>query len=131
MDEAARNAFLSEPRTAVLSTIAKDGNIHAVPIWYLWKDGAFYITTYKRSQKVRNIERTGRATICVDDRSPGSVRYVTAEGPVAIDHEATKEKRLELWRHYRGAEAEAAMARAGDNTPDACWLILTPERWIG
>lgn len=131
MDECARDAILSQPFTAVLSTIGKDGSIHSVPVWYLWKDGAFHITTYKRSQKVRNLERIARATICVDDRSPGSVRYVTAEGPVAIDLEATKEKRLELWRHYRGEGAEAAMERAGDNTPDACWLVLTPEKWIG
>jgi PPOX class probable F420-dependent enzyme len=129
MDDAARNTFLEQPHTAVLSTTTKDGRIHAVPVWYLYDGGVFRIITDRGSAKHRNIQRTGRASICVDERD-GTMRYATAEGPVTVAPEVTREQRLALHTHYRGAEAaERVVARGGHER--MVLLTLTPERWLG
>src|SRR5260370_4575101 len=49
-------AFLREHRKAALATIGRDGFPHVVAINFLAKDGAFYITSYGKAQKVLNIQ---------------------------------------------------------------------------
>ncbi len=47
--------LLSKARNYWISTTRPDGRPHAVPVWGLWKEGAFYFGTGERSQKERNI----------------------------------------------------------------------------
>ena len=71
MDLEARTAFLEQPLTAVLSTLNPDGTIHAVPVWYRYIDGKLRIITGRGSRKHRNAVRSGRATLCIDQREGG------------------------------------------------------------
>jgi PPOX class probable F420-dependent enzyme len=128
MDQTERDAFLAVPHTAVLSTISKDGRIHSVPVWYLYKGGAFRIITGRGSAKHRNILRTGRATLCADERE-GRIRYATAEGPVTVSDIVTFDERLALHTHYRGAEAARRIVEK-DGHEEMVMLTLTPEGWI-
>ena len=129
MDEAERDAFLATPRTAVLSTLSKDGHIHSVPVWYLYERGEFRIITGRGSGKHRNVVRSGRATLCVDERE-GRIRYATAEGPVTVSNTVTFEERLALHTHYRGEEAARRIVEKGGHE-GMVMLTLRPERWIG
>ena len=52
-----QTAFLKQPHKAALATIDKDGFPHVVAMGYLAKDGAIYMTSYGKAQKVRNIRR--------------------------------------------------------------------------
>jgi len=123
-----REAFVSTPHTAVLATVDGQGRAHAVPVWYLYEDGEFLVITDRGSQKQVNAERGGRAAICIDERS-GRFTHITAEGPVTVDPTVTREFRLRLHTHYRGAEA-AARATAGDAHEHMVLLRLKPERWL-
>ncbi len=123
-----RDAFLSEPRTAVLSTVDKHGRGHAVPVWFRYVHGVFRIITDRGSAKQRNIERTGRATLCVDERS-GAIAYVTGEGPVDVLDEVAYAERLALHTHYRGAEAALRIVERGGHERMVL-LLLRPERWF-
>jgi len=129
MDHAARTAFLEQPLTAVLSTLNPDGTIHAVPVWYRYLDGKLRIITGRGSRKHRNAVRSGRATLCIDQRE-GGMRYVTAEGPVSVVDPITREERLALHTRYVGAE-QAARRTAGNEHQEMVELVLTPERWLG
>lgn len=129
MDTTEREAFLARPHTAVFSTLGPDGRIHAVPVWYLFTDGRFRIITGRNSAKHRNVVRTARATICVDERD-AAFRYVTAEGPVTVDDTVTREQRLALHTHYRSAEQAARIVERGGHEA-MVMLTLTPERWLG
>src|SRR5689334_13063719 len=113
MDEAERDEMLARPQTAVIATQWREGRVHAVPIWYLYADGVFKVITGRGSQKHRNAVRAGRATICIDDRTPGSLRYVMAEGPVRVIDPLSYEQRLALHTHYRGAEAARRVVDRG------------------
>ena len=128
MEAFERDSFLGEPKTAVLATALPDGRVHAVPVWYRYCDGLFRIITERGSQKHRNIERTGRATLCVDERD-GSFRFITVEGPVDVKDEVTAEDRLALYAHYRGRDrAEKVVAKGGHEK--MVLLLLRPERWL-
>lgn len=128
MDEHERDAFLRLPLTAVLSTTGRGGRIHSVPVWFRWDGQAARIVTGRGSVKLRNIERAGRATLCVDQRE-GAMRYVTMEGLVEVVDPLTKEERLALRAHYQGPEAAARVVDAGGHEAMAL-LILRPEHWI-
>ena len=129
MDQAERDTFLAQPQVAVLSTLSKDGRIHSVPVWYLYAGGLFRILTARGSAKHRNIERTRRASLCIDQRD-GAFRYVTAEGPVAVTDPVIFDERLALHTHYRGEEqARRIVAKGGHE--EMVMLVLTPERWLG
>ena len=125
-DDSKRDEFLREPRTGVLSTLGKSGTVHAVPVIYLWQDGTFRILTDRISQKRKNIDRSGRASLCI----PGEGgRYVTAEGPVAIEDPVSYDQRLALHTHYRGLEAATKVVADGAHER-MITLVLTPERWL-
>ena len=123
-----RDAFLREPRTAVLSTLSRDGGIHSIPVWFRWDGTEFRIITERGSAKHRNVARNGRASLCIDERH-GRVGYVTAEGPVRVEDIVTREERLALHTLYRGADAaEKVVAQGGHEK--MVLLLLTPGRWL-
>ena len=124
-----RDAFIREPRTAVLATTGRDGRVHAVPVWFLWDGAVFRILTERGAAKHRNAVRSGRAALCIDDRD-GRFEYTTAEGPVTVQDPVTYDERLALHTHYRGAEAAKKVVDQGGHER-MVMLILRPEKWLG
>jgi nitroimidazol reductase NimA-like FMN-containing flavoprotein (pyridoxamine 5'-phosphate oxidase superfamily) len=47
-----------------LVTVRPDGRPHAMPVWGIWLDGAFYFSTGRRSRKARNLARNPRCIVC-------------------------------------------------------------------
>ena len=121
-----RNAYLSQPRNAILATTSPDGRVHAVPVWFLYKDGVFSIITERRSVKHRNAARAGRAALCVDD---GKFAYVSAEGPVEVQDSVSYDERLALHTLYRGANAAKRIVDQGGHERMVI-LLLRAERWF-
>ncbi len=124
-----RDVFLSTAHTAVLSSVDPHSRIHAVPVWFRYVDGAFRIITERGSAKHRNVVRTGRASLCVDERA-GKMRYVTAEGPVEAVDEVTFDERLALHTRYRGEDAARVIVEQGGHERMVL-LILRAEGWLG
>ena len=59
--------YLAGQRRIILVTIGADGMPHAVPMNYgLDAGGRILITSFRKSQKVRNLERDPRATLLVE-----------------------------------------------------------------
>ncbi len=59
-------AFLQEPHKAALATLDKDGFPHVVAMGFLAKDGAIYVTSYAKAQKVLNIRRNPRVGLMIE-----------------------------------------------------------------
>src|SRR5262249_43338662 len=76
--------FLEQRRIATIATIDPDGSPHAVPVWFLFRDGMLYVGTQSASRKAKNAIARPRATLTVDSREPGTERFVSASGPVTI-----------------------------------------------
>ena len=59
-------SFLDEERVAIASSFGPRGWPHSMPLWYLVRDGRVWSWTFRKSQKVKNLERDPRATILVE-----------------------------------------------------------------
>lgn len=72
--------FVTERHLATLSTLAADGTIHVVPIGFTYLDGVIRVITSRATSKVRNVLRSGRATIGQID----GARWISFEGPARV-----------------------------------------------
>jgi len=76
------DAFLAEPRDAVLSVVLPSGRAMGTPIWFRWVDGIARFQSPTTSAKTAALRATGRASLCVHEQPLPIARYVTLEGPV-------------------------------------------------
>ena len=131
MSEAERQAFLAEPRVAVVSVEGADDRAPlAVPIWYEY-DPAVGVTvvTPPDSRKGRAIEAAGRYTLAVHD---GALRYVSVDGPVV---EARRPEPALLRRLARGILGDElgdtyAAATVERDTTGTLAYVMRPTRWF-
>jgi PPOX class probable F420-dependent enzyme len=127
--EEIREFILSVARPGLLVTVRPDGRAHVTPVWIdLDADGSVVFTTGAETVKGRNLRRTKRAVICVDDDQP-PFSFVTLEGPVTIDDDLARvrEWAARLGGRYMGASrAEEYGARNG--IPGELLVRLHPER---
>ncbi len=75
--------FLTERHLGTLTTLRADGSPHVVAIAFTYDhaDGRVSIISSDGTQKVRNVERSGRAVVCqVDGR-----RWLALEGDAIVD----------------------------------------------
>ncbi|MFF3752355.1 PPOX class F420-dependent oxidoreductase [Streptomyces sp. NPDC002018] len=87
-------AFVSEgTRTAKLSTVRADGSPHIAPVWFVLDGDDLVFNTGRETVKGRNLLRTGRAALCVDDERP-PFAFVVIQGRAEIDEEP---EQLRAW----------------------------------
>ena len=123
-----REAFLQEGHVAVLATVDSRGRPHAAPVWYLYDDGVFRISTSRGSQKHTNIEANPNVTLVVDKRT---LPYfaVMAHGRVEIGPGFSDEERLRLAVRYLGEElGRAYVSRTSGE--DSISVRLRPGRVV-
>ena len=99
-------AFLAGRRSMTMSTIAPDGTIHSVAMWYGLVDGAPVFETKAKSQKVQNLRRDPRITCLVEDGEYyEELRGVELVGEAEIIDDADYLKRvgISVFERYYGA----------------------------
>lgn len=129
MSDEQRRAFLLEgTRTGVLATVRKDGRPHAAPIWFTLDGDDVLFTTGTDTVKGRNLRRTGRATLVVDEPSP-PYHFVTIEGTVEISEDLDEMLRwaTELGGRYMGADNAEAFGRR-NAVPGELLVRLRPNK---
>jgi PPOX class probable F420-dependent enzyme len=75
--------FLAPSRTAVLSTLGKDGFPHTVAMWFVpvQETGELRMWAYTKSQKVRNLQRDSRCSVMVEEGDTyNSLKGVLVQG---------------------------------------------------
>jgi len=96
-------SLIEEPNVAVLATVDIRGRAHAAPIWYLYEDGEFLISTGNGSQKHKNIEAHPDVALVIDRRV---VPYLAAmvRGRATLEDGFPPEQRKKLAYRYLGEE---------------------------
>lgn len=112
-------AFVADRHLATLSTIAPTGFIHAVAVGFTVADGVVRIITSDGSQKVRNIERDGRATVA----QVAGPSWLSIAGRAVIERDADAVARAEALYTVR--------YRPPRVNPRRVVIRLTPERVLG
>ena len=81
-DEEVRR-FLAASKTIILTSNGPGGYPHPMPMWFvLGDDGTLSITTYKVSQKVKNIQRDPRVSVLAES----GTEYSELKGVVLYGH---------------------------------------------
>src|SRR5919201_3749529 len=87
MTDEERRAFLMDgTRTGILATVRRDGRPHAAPVWFTLDGDDLVFTTGESTVKGRNLRRSGRALIVVDESMP-PYDCITVEGRVEISQD--------------------------------------------
>ena len=131
MSRAERETFLAGTHVAVVS-IAQDRRAPlAVPVWYRYAPGGeVRFATGDESRKRRLLERTGRASLCVQTETV-PYQYVSVEGPAVVDVADFEQDIREMALRYLGpkrGEAYLATVYPEGRTTEVI-VRLRPERW--
>jgi nitroimidazol reductase NimA-like FMN-containing flavoprotein (pyridoxamine 5'-phosphate oxidase superfamily) len=86
---------LSEARNYWVATTRSDGNPHAMPVWGVWLDDAFYFSTGNQSRKARNLAANSKCVICCELGED----QIVLEGEARLMENA--ELRLQFARTYQ------------------------------
>jgi PPOX class probable F420-dependent enzyme len=125
-------AFLVEPNIAHFVTVRADGSPHAVPLWYEYVDGDFYIFTPSTSFKLKNLARDLHMTLSIASEAK-PYRYVVANGTAEILEGDVGERVVSIASRYEGAEGGAAYYESLKQRFKVVVIKLTPthsREWI-
>ncbi|GAA1469157.1 TIGR03618 family F420-dependent PPOX class oxidoreductase [Microbacterium thalassium] len=112
-------AFVTDRHLATLSTMAPSGLIHAVAVGFTVDGGIVRIITSDGSQKVRNIERDGRATVA----QVAGPSWLSIAGRAVIERDADAVA--------QAVALYTARYRPPRVNPRRVVIRLTPERILG
>jgi PPOX class probable F420-dependent enzyme len=62
--------FLHQPHIGVLASLRQDGRPYTVPVWWLWKDGGFWLTGTTTRVWCRQMLRDPRVSLCIEATTP-------------------------------------------------------------
>src|SRR5215204_2340532 len=116
------NAFLSTDVLCRLGVLDDEGWPYVVPIWFLYKDGGFYIIPRERSGWARFMEKDKRVYLDIDE--PGTLRKVLVKG------EAELMERPNVGGKWVEIANEMSYRYLGPHGPDYLVPTLTEPRWL-
>jgi PPOX class probable F420-dependent enzyme len=99
-------AFLERERVANVSTLGSDGWPHVTALWYVMRGSEPWIWTYRKSQKVKNLERDDRATLMIESGTEyAELKGVMLKTHAHIEYETERVLGVgaELFGKYQGA----------------------------
>ena len=121
--------FLRENRKAALATLDKDGFPHVVAMTYLAKDGAFYMTSYGKAQKVVNIRRDPKVGLMVESGgSYSELRGVMVRGICEIIDDAETVADVFAWMAEARGTASNTPRRSAASTAKRVVLKVVPHK---
>ena len=122
--------LLEQTQICVLATTGPGDWPHAIPMWYRYRDGVITITTSSRSQKYKNVRRTGKAMVVVDKRDP-PYYAVMIKGDAQVGPGLSREEEYEVALSYLGEERVGAfMASYDAGGHDDATIVIRPCRVI-
>jgi PPOX class probable F420-dependent enzyme len=122
-------AFFREQRKAALATLDQDGFPHIVAMSYFAKDGAFYMTSYGKAQKVVNIRRNTKVALMIEAGDGYSeLRGVMVRGRCEIIEGADAVRAAFAGMAEARGAAPARASGSADSAPKRVVLKIIPEK---
>ena len=113
-----------------LATVRADGRPHIAPMWFLYRDGAYYFMQRKGAakQKIKNLQANPNVALSIDTCS-SPYRAVLVEGTAEMTEERASEIALAIVVKYLGEQAGRDYhARLLADSPP--WLIKVTPRTV-
>lgn len=128
MTDAEREEFLKEANVAVIGTVDGRGRPHGAPVWYLYDDGVFRVSTGRGSQKHRNVEANANISLVIDTKQ---LPYyaVMVQGEAEVKGPLPEEDRLTLAVRYLGEDIGKRYAEmTADGHDETITLHIRPRK---
>lgn len=122
LSEEQMNEFLASDVLCRLGVLDDEGWPYVVPVWFLYKDGGFYIVPRARSQYARFMEKDKRVSLDIDE--PGTLRKVLVKG------EAELIERPNVGGQWVEIANEMSYRYLGPNGPNYLIPTLNEPRWL-
>ena len=121
--------LLRKHRKAALATLDQDGFPHVVAMNYFVKDGAFYMTSYAKAQKVVNIRRNPKVALMIEEGDAYSeLRGVMVRGHCEIIEDADAVRVAFTGMAEARGTTYARPQRSVDSAPKRVVLKIIPEK---
>jgi len=119
--------FLRGPMVAALATVRPDGRPHVVPVWYEYDGREFTISSFRDTQKAKNIAKKGFAALSIFS---GAIPYrqVTVEGTARMGGPLDNVWRERVAMRYLGEAAGRAYTNDTADM-DVVAVHLRPMKW--
>jgi len=126
-------ALLARPILARLATASPTGQPHVVPVWFLWEQGAAWVSSYRSTRKVKDLERNPRCALVVDlPKATDGITAVLLEGEVELLAGSRPEVRLRIERLYlKYLGAKGILKKEPQewlNSPENLLIKLSPKK---
>ncbi len=122
--------FLAKPIVAVLAAVRKGGLPYQIPVWFLWREGSFWLTGTETRVWCKQLMADSRASLCIEDRDPVA-RYVavdcTAEPILSATADIWPVSQLLAEKYMPAARVPAFMANM--HTEPRLLFRLTAHQW--
>jgi PPOX class probable F420-dependent enzyme len=127
--------FLRGQKTMTIVSNGRGGFPHPMPMWFTFDDDlTVRMTTFRKSQKVRNLERDARVALMVEDGEEyAELRGVVLYGRCELvdDIQAVRDTLLDIGGAARDPAARRGMYQAIEGTAAKRVLLRTrPERIV-
>ena len=90
---------LAKSHSYWLVTVRPDGSPHAMPIWGIWVDSAFYFSTGRKSRKGQNLATNPRCVVCTED--PEEAVVVEGLAEEVVDPVEIKRLGVPYYKKYK------------------------------
>jgi len=125
-----QDKFLKSQKILRLATIDNRGIPHIVPVWYLYKNGIFYVGTNTSTKKVKNVKKNPKVSFCVDAGIRSPIFGVMGRGVAKlifnkkIVSSTTKKILLRYFSSLNNNSAQELLAQTD------CIIKITPRKII-
>jgi PPOX class probable F420-dependent enzyme len=125
-----RDFLASGTRTAKVATVARDGQPHVMPVWFVLDGDELVFTTGQDTLKARHLRRDSRIALCVEDDEP-PFAFVSVRGQAKLIQEADDllEWATRIAARYMGLDQAADYGRR-NTAPTELLVRVTPERIV-
>lgn len=119
--------FLRKEKVLRLATLDKKGDLHLVPVWYMYQSKKIYIGTNTRTKKAKNIKQKNKIAFCVDTgiKSPNIFGVMgTGRANLVLDQSKVKilAKKI-LLRYFKSIKNKSAKELLDDTD---CIIEIIP-----
>ena len=121
--------FLKRVQVGVLSTVDSKGRPHSVPMWCLYEDGEFVMSTGLGSQKHKNIQNNENVMLVFDQRET-PYYAVMVRGIARVEKTNTIELIQRIARAYLGQEGADKYLSGRSYGTESATIRVTPMRFI-
>jgi PPOX class probable F420-dependent enzyme len=122
-------AFLHDHHKCALATLGPDGFPHVVAMNFFVKDGAYYMTSYGKAQKVLNIRRNPKVALMIEAGDAyAELRGMMIRGHCELIEDAEAVRATFAARAEAGGTRAPATSGAAASAPKRVVLKVIPHK---